>query len=173
MKRPRVRTLGCEVPPRPINQELAARLTNGELAVVQGILGGLSNREIAEHLGMAETTVKKHLFRVLDKTGASTRIDLMLRLYYPERISSTAAQPEQEPPRSAKFLLILLLSKSNREHLLGDLEEEYRTVLLPEYGPAKARFWYWWQALSSLAPLLWAQLKQAVGLALLLRRVRR
>lgn len=53
------------------------------------------------------------------------------------------------PPRGAKFLL-LLVPKNHREVALGDLEEEYRTVLLPEYGAHWARFYYWWHALISL-----------------------
>jgi hypothetical protein len=44
------------------------------------------------------------------------------------------------PPRSAKFIL-LLIPKRHREHLIGDLEEEYSTILVPEYGPRKARLW--------------------------------
>jgi hypothetical protein len=55
----------------------------------------------------------------------------------------------QGPPGSAKFLL-LLMPKKDRGSLLGDLEEEYRTYVLPEYGPAKARWWYWWQVIASI-----------------------
>src|SRR5437763_1135374 len=38
---------------------------------------------------------------------------------------------DASPPRPARFAL-LLIPKRNREHLIGDLDEEYRTVVLPE-----------------------------------------
>ena len=63
------------------------------------------------------------------------------------------------PPRLAKFVL-LLVPKKNREHLLGDLDEEFRTILVPEYGPRKARLWYWWHVTISIMPLVWDQLKR-------------
>jgi hypothetical protein len=50
------------------------------------------------------------------------------------------------PPRAAKFLL-LLLPPRNRDCIIGDLEEEYRTVLLREYGEQLARFYYWWHVI--------------------------
>jgi len=61
------------------------------------------------------------------------------------------------PPHGAQ-LLLLLISTKNREHLLGDMEEEYTTIVLPEYGRSRAWFWYWWQAAISVASHLWAQL---------------
>jgi hypothetical protein len=74
-------------------------------------------------------------------------------------------------PATAKFIL-LLVPKRNREHLIGDLEEEYRTILLPEYGVSKARNWYRWQVALSIGPLLWAQVKRGAALAWLWKRVR-
>jgi hypothetical protein len=47
-------------------------------------------------------------------------------------------------------LLLLLIPKEHRDGTIGDLEEEYRTVLLPEYGVRWARFYYWWHTLYSL-----------------------
>jgi len=75
------------------------------------------------------------------------------------------------PPRCARFLL-LLVPKRNREYLLGDLEEEYLTIVLPEYGDRLARLWYWWQVAISIAPLLWTQIKRTAGFVLLWKRVR-
>jgi len=54
------------------------------------------------------------------------------------------------PPRAAK-LLLLLLPPRDREGMIGDLEEEYRTVLIPEYGIRTARFYYWWHAIQTCA----------------------
>jgi hypothetical protein len=41
---------------------------------------GLSNREIAHELALSEHTVKKYLFRIFDKLGISTRVELVLTL---------------------------------------------------------------------------------------------
>jgi hypothetical protein len=75
------------------------------------------------------------------------------------------------PPKAAKFVL-LMIPKAHREHLVGDLEEEYATIVLPEYGEKRAQLWYWWQVTASIAPLIWSQLRRIVAVAFLLKRVR-
>jgi DNA-binding NarL/FixJ family response regulator len=42
-----------------------------ELEVVRGLCEGLTNREIAERLGVSQHTVKNYLFRLLDKLPRS------------------------------------------------------------------------------------------------------
>lgn len=69
-----------------------------------------------------------------------------------------------DPPRIAQFVL-LLVPKRSREHLLGDLEEEYRSVLLPEYGGFWARVWYWEQIALAIGEYLWPFVKRVLGLA--------
>lgn len=69
-----------------------------------------------------------------------------------------------DPPSAAIFLL-MLAPKKHREHLLGDLEEEYRAAVLPRFGLRRARFWFWWQVCISLAPLIGQQLRRIIGLA--------
>ena len=39
---------------------------------------GLSNREVSEQLGLSEHTIRNYLFRVFDKLGVSTRVELVL-----------------------------------------------------------------------------------------------
>lgn len=75
------------------------------------------------------------------------------------------------PPRTAKFLL-LMVPKRDREYLIGDLEEEFQTILLPEYGLRAARLWYWWQVLSSITPLYWGQLKRFAALEFIAKILR-
>jgi hypothetical protein len=57
---------------------------------------------------------------------------------------------ENAPPKRAEMLLHFGLPKRDRECMIGDLEEEYRTVILPKYGPRVAARWYWWQAVRSV-----------------------
>jgi two-component system nitrate/nitrite response regulator NarL len=52
-------------------------LSNRELEVVRCLAEGLSNREIAEHLGLSQHTIKNYLFRVFDKLGVSSRVELL------------------------------------------------------------------------------------------------
>lgn len=82
------------------------------------------------------------------------------------------SQAPDAPPRAAKFML-LLIPKKYRENIVGDLEEEYRTQVLPEFGPRKAAIWYWTQVLCSLLPLAWSQIKRIAGLAAVWNLIRR
>jgi DNA-binding NarL/FixJ family response regulator len=53
-------------------------LSKRELEVVSGVAEGLTNREIAQRLGLSQHTVKNHLFCIFDKLGVSSRIELLL-----------------------------------------------------------------------------------------------
>ena len=52
-------------------------LSRREMDVVRCIMQGLTNREIAEQLGLSQHTIKNYLFRVFDKLGISSRLELM------------------------------------------------------------------------------------------------
>src|SRR5579863_3143085 len=52
-------------------------LSSRELQVVRCLAEGLSNREIAEYLGLSQHTIKNYLFRVFDKLGVSSRVELL------------------------------------------------------------------------------------------------
>ena len=55
---------------RPFN------LTTRELEIVDRVVKGESNKEIAASLGVTEDTVKHHLTSVFDKVGVSSRVEL-------------------------------------------------------------------------------------------------
>lgn len=63
---------------RVVNANGDVLLTPREEQVVALVADGLSNREIAVELGLSEHTVKKHLLRIFDKLGISTRVELVL-----------------------------------------------------------------------------------------------
>jgi two-component system, NarL family, nitrate/nitrite response regulator NarL len=59
-------------------------LSKRELEVVRLLAEGLTNREIAERMVLSQHTVKNYLFRVFDKLGVSSRMELLcLTLAYP------------------------------------------------------------------------------------------
>jgi two-component system nitrate/nitrite response regulator NarL len=62
---------------RAVNSRGLSLLSNRELQVVRCLAEGLSNREIAGQLKLSQHTVKNHLFRVFDKLGVSSRIELL------------------------------------------------------------------------------------------------
>ncbi|MGB0007797.1 MAG: LuxR C-terminal-related transcriptional regulator, partial [Candidatus Sulfotelmatobacter sp.] len=62
---------------RAVNAHGLSLLSKRELQVVRCLAEGLSNRQIAERLKLSQHTVKNHLFRVFDKLGVSSRIELL------------------------------------------------------------------------------------------------
>jgi two-component system, NarL family, nitrate/nitrite response regulator NarL len=65
----------------PVIRNVDARgltlLSKRELEVVRCLAEGLTNREIAKRLELSQHTVKNHLFRVFEKLGVSSRIELL------------------------------------------------------------------------------------------------
>jgi len=53
-------------------------LSTRETQVVGCLAEGLTNREIAQRLNLTEHTVKNYLFRIFDKLGVSSRVEVVL-----------------------------------------------------------------------------------------------
>jgi len=71
--------LVSEVPSlRVVNAHGRQMLTPREQQVVALVAEGLSNRDIARELTLSEHTVKKYVFRIFDKLGVSSRVELVL-----------------------------------------------------------------------------------------------
>jgi DNA-binding NarL/FixJ family response regulator len=68
-----------EVPSlRVLNSRGTSLLTPREEQVVALVAEGLGNRPIARELNLSEHTIKKYLFRIFDKLGISSRVELVL-----------------------------------------------------------------------------------------------
>jgi DNA-binding NarL/FixJ family response regulator len=71
--------LVSEVPSlRVLNSNGDRLLTPREEQVVALVAEGLGNRQIAHELSLSEHTIKKYLFRIFEKLGISTRVELVL-----------------------------------------------------------------------------------------------
>lgn len=57
-------------------------LLQREQQVLAGVRGGLSNRQIAEHVHVCEDTVKYHLKRIFRKLGVSRRSEAVAVAVY-------------------------------------------------------------------------------------------
>jgi predicted ATPase/DNA-binding CsgD family transcriptional regulator len=62
-----------------VNDSLVNPLSERELEVLTLLAAGLSNREIAERLIVAESTIKKHITHIYDKIGVTSRTQVIVR----------------------------------------------------------------------------------------------
>ena len=70
---------GSLTPRADSEDELFTELTARELQVLRLLAEGLSNREIAERLGISEHTIKFHIASILGKLQASSRTEAVTR----------------------------------------------------------------------------------------------
>jgi two-component system nitrate/nitrite response regulator NarL len=88
-------------------------LSAREIDVVRCVAEGLTNREIAQRLKLTEHTVKNYLFRIFDKLGVSSRVEVVLyalgsgvpRSSVPPA-SRRASAPQAVSPKSAPSLAL-------------------------------------------------------------------
>lgn len=58
----------------PLSDDRLAQLTGKQLSVLHCMTQGMSNKQIARELNIAETTVKTHVSAILRKLGATSRV---------------------------------------------------------------------------------------------------
>ncbi len=66
-------------------------LSKREAEVARLVAEGLTNRGISVQLGLSEHTVRNYLFRIFDKLGVSTRVELVLYCFQEQQSRSAAA----------------------------------------------------------------------------------
>ncbi|MGN6177468.1 MAG: LuxR C-terminal-related transcriptional regulator, partial [Streptosporangiaceae bacterium] len=75
-----------------------AGLTPREVAVLQLLTGGSSNRDIAEKLKISENTAANHVRSILSKTGAANRTQVAMMAIAGQWVDSPAPQREPAGP---------------------------------------------------------------------------
>ena len=98
------RYLSREVARRVVDSLMHSPLTKRELQVVQLVSGGASNKVIASTLNITVGTVKAHMRAVLDKLGATNRMQAaaaasrrgLLPGRFAKPLTGLPAQPESE-----------------------------------------------------------------------------
>jgi DNA-binding NarL/FixJ family response regulator len=66
------------MPLRCVSARGEALVTKREQQIVPLVAQGLTNKEISSRLGVSEHTIKNHLFRIYEKLGISSRVELIL-----------------------------------------------------------------------------------------------
>lgn len=77
-------------------EESGAGLTHRERDIVNGVIKGASNKDIAWQLGLGEQTVKNHLRRIFAKLGVANRVELALHAMEHDLVESAENQAEPE-----------------------------------------------------------------------------
>jgi len=93
-------------------------LTDREMQVVQNLLKGWTNKEIANELGVTEQTVKEHIKHIMEKTQTTTRTGILVQVIHfgleretPPAVAEPPAPKDEKPsPASGKTPLF---SKAN------------------------------------------------------------
>src|SRR5262249_2720527 len=92
-----VEALSLNFFPRVVNAKGVGLLTAREVQVVDLVVEGISNREMAQQLDIKENTVKKSLQRIYDKLGVSNRVELVLYALTHRGTERTNSVPPKEP----------------------------------------------------------------------------
>jgi DNA-binding NarL/FixJ family response regulator len=84
-------------PLRIVDARGCSLLSKREEEVVALVADGLTNRQISEQLKLSEHTVKNYLFKVFEKLGISTRVELVLYALSQNHRSDPATTPLRIP----------------------------------------------------------------------------
>ena len=81
----------CEVRHKPLVDARGLKLlSKREEDVLYCVVDGLKNREIAAQLHLSEHTIKNYMFRIFDKLGVSSRVEMILYALSQRSSSSNA-----------------------------------------------------------------------------------
>lgn len=97
--------LDALVEPLPIENIPGARpLSKREEEIARLVAEGLSNRQISARLDLSEHTIKNYLFRVFEKLGVSTRVELTLYTLKRGDMVRSKLNAMKLPPAHSEFM---------------------------------------------------------------------
>src|SRR6202795_584409 len=96
-------------PLRIVDAHGCSLLSKREEEVVALVADGLTNRQISEQLKLSEHTVKNYLFKVFEKLGISTRVELVLYALSQSHRSDPAIAPLRIPQQTRRQSVTLPL----------------------------------------------------------------
>jgi DNA-binding NarL/FixJ family response regulator len=73
------------------------KLTTRQRQIVKDIAAGLTNKEIAAHLGRRETTIKWHVARMMRQAGAPNRASLV-EMFHRDRADEDRGEGSSSEP---------------------------------------------------------------------------
>jgi DNA-binding NarL/FixJ family response regulator len=111
-------------PLRVLSRAGVPLLTPREMAVVHCVAEGLTNREAAAQLKLSEHTVKNYMFRIFDKLGVSTRVELIL--YVASQLQRSANGNGKPPAEGAPAKKTEALAGCRRAADRGDGAAQFR-----------------------------------------------
>ncbi|MFY9908287.1 MAG: LuxR C-terminal-related transcriptional regulator [Candidatus Sulfotelmatobacter sp.] len=89
---------------RAVNANGMSLLSERELQVVQCLAEGLTNREIAKRLQLSQHTVKNYFFKIFDKLGVSSRVELLfMSLSHAATEQTSRPQRAKDEPKDGNF----------------------------------------------------------------------
>ncbi|MGZ4788343.1 MAG: LuxR C-terminal-related transcriptional regulator [Terriglobales bacterium] len=95
----------AQTTPLQVSPNAGVRLSKREAEVVRLVVEGLSNREIAQRLELSEHTVKNYVFRVFDKLGVSSRVELVhYALAHTNMLAQSYAESEKDDAIAGRLL---------------------------------------------------------------------
>lgn len=131
---------------RTVNARGLSLLSKREVQVVGCLAEGLSNREIAERLELSQHTVKNHLFRIFDKLGVSSRVELLnmtLSHASPGQLSlERATNVSDRPGFRSEFVLLQKAADAGLPAAQLALAQMYLTRRTGPRDAVRAYTWY-------------------------------
>jgi DNA-binding NarL/FixJ family response regulator len=106
---------------RMVDHNGDAVLSKREHDVVECVAEGLSNREIAKKLKLTEHTVKNYLFRIFDKLGVSSRVEVVLYAFSSRGMSAASGRNPVAADGLAKTPLPAETEKKKQKEPVKDL----------------------------------------------------
>ena len=128
---------------RAVDANGLSLLSKREMDVVRSLAEGLTNREIAERLGLSQHTIKNYLFRVYDKLGVSSRLELLFmtltQANAPQSVGRTLRNVSRNENESSDLAPPITMAKEillqpDGNHAMSDLNFPVPSPPAPQEG---------------------------------------